>query len=94
MQTMYTLSWIISQKPQNETFSWGCCVHETHRKDELDLGFLFESRQGKTTMTVTEQMQFYHPIIKNPFLHVSLLALFNDCCSNQGVKLFLNKSKS
>lgn len=34
---------------------------------------------------------FYYPIIKRTLSSASLLALFNDCCANQGVKLFLNK---
>lgn len=37
---------------------------------------------------------FYYPIIKRTLSSASLLALFNDCCANQGVKLFLNKSES
>lgn len=39
-------------------------------------------------MTLGGCGSFYYPIIKDSF-KCFLLALFNDCCANQGVKLFL-----
>lgn len=90
---MQTVKASFFRSPPNKLFSWGGWEYETQGR-WTQFGVSCQEQAGWTTTSAERLQSFITQSLKSSLRRTSLLALFNDCCSNQRVKLFLNQSES